>query len=45
MVTVIAHFYAKPERRDELEEILNEWPGLARHEPGRVHNSSAKRGG
>ena len=36
MVTVIAHFYAKPERRDELEEILNEWPGLARREPGWV---------
>ena len=33
MVIIIAHFYAKPERRDELEGILNEWPGLARREP------------
>lgn len=36
MVTVIAHFYAKPERRDELEEILIGWPELARREPGWV---------
>ena len=36
MVTVIAHFYAKPEKRRELEEILNEWPELARCEPGWV---------
>ena len=36
MVTVIAHFYAKPERRDELEKILIGWPELARREPGWV---------
>jgi quinol monooxygenase YgiN len=36
MVTVIAHFYAKPERRDELEQILIGWPELARREPGWV---------
>ncbi|MBV9490202.1 MAG: antibiotic biosynthesis monooxygenase [Verrucomicrobia bacterium] len=36
MVTVIAHFYAKPERRHELETILIGWPELARREPGWV---------
>ena len=36
MVTVIAHFYAKPERRQELEEILIGFPELARRDPGWV---------
>jgi quinol monooxygenase YgiN len=36
MVTVIAHFYAKPQRGRELEEILSAWPGLAQSEPGCV---------
>lgn len=36
MVTVIAHFYARPDKRRALEDILSEWPELARREPGWV---------
>jgi quinol monooxygenase YgiN len=34
MRTVIAHFYAKPERAPELLKILSAWPIAAQTEPG-----------
>jgi quinol monooxygenase YgiN len=36
MCTVIAYFHAKPEKRQELEEILQAFVVQSRQEPGRI---------